>query len=93
MSVSDKDIEQQLAEHRVKRKEVKAAERKEAKAIEKQSQGENTLVVERDPGGLYWVRYKHQGIIPEALKGRFSSRFKLEAAARAVNREHLLEWQ
>jgi hypothetical protein len=35
--------------------------------------GEKKLVVERQPTGLYYVRFEGGGALPEELKGKFTS--------------------
>lgn len=90
MAVSDKDLEEQLAAHREKRKVVKSERKAEAKAAEEPK--ENFIIVEQDPNGLLYLRWQHQGVLPDALKGRFTSKHKVIQAATAIKREHLLKW-
>lgn len=51
----------QAAKDKAKEGKVKAAE------------GENPLLLERNPYGLYTVRYESGGAVPDILKGTFTS--------------------
>jgi hypothetical protein len=37
----------------------------------------NSIIIERDPCGLYYTRYSLSGSVPDALKGFFTSKQKV----------------
>ena len=63
------------------------AERDAAKKQRKEDRVEagiiNSLLIEREPSGLYYTRYALSGPVPEELKGKFTSKHRiLEIASR-----------
>lgn len=63
--------EQELAAHRAHRKQVL----KERKAADKpvEPKAPNKLAVERNPEGLYYLRFTGGGTLPQELQGFFTS--------------------
>lgn len=50
----------------------------EAKAQREEGLFNNKLIIERDPAGLYFVRWVEGGALPEILKDKFTSIRRIE---------------
>jgi len=76
MTEADKAIFDKVTERAEKRQE------KQKERIEKKEEEGVKLEVERLPTGLYTVKHRKAGRLPEVLKGSFSSKWKLEQTVR-----------
>jgi len=77
MDADKANIRSTVADKTAKREAAKA---KQVEARQEREEGifNNKLIIERDPAGLYFVRWSEGGALPDVLKDKFTSIRRIE---------------